>query len=600
MSGHLLAVEVGPVESFIAAARKTRDLWFGSAVMSDVAKAAAFAVQAKGGTLIFPAADDLTNSELTIGDEILASLPAGTPPGVVAAAAKEAVHRAWVDRVRRVKQELSDERVGNSSYFGTYIRDDVWRAQTPETITADTAGEVVECYAAWVPLSGEYAAAQRTLKRLLRGRTACHNFPKAAGVAKLPKSSLDGARETVLEQPPEDEKQSGKWERGRARKLRLNRGEQLDVLGVVRRTDRDAERFPSVARVAVIPWVAGARGTPAFDRLLAECERLAGQQVVTRMGGDRYKDFPYEGAVLFPSRHADIVAEYGADTDEEAKDVARRLAGFRNLLKDCGRGEPNPYYAVLRADGDGVGEASLRCTSQSEHQELAAALSAFTRHARGIVREYAGETVYAGGDDVLAFLPVDRALACAQALQQRFREVWPDVSLSVGVVVAHFLEPFEEVLESARTAEKTAKGYGLPKKAEQKNALAVHHQPRGGAPLTVRMRWDVIPGPVERVHAFADLLRYDQLPDKVAYDLRRLADDYEDGGAWPAAAPATGRAIEADLRRLLGGKSKKAADSLQPFLAGLQSRPALIELANTAILARRVAAAQAQAEGGAT
>ena len=39
MTRHLLAVSIGPVQEFIAAARKTRDLWYGSALLSDVARA---------------------------------------------------------------------------------------------------------------------------------------------------------------------------------------------------------------------------------------------------------------------------------------------------------------------------------------------------------------------------------------------------------------------------------------------------------------------------------------------------------------------------------------------------------------------------------
>ena len=41
MKPWLLAISIGPVQEFIAAARKTRDLWFGSTMLSEVARAAA-------------------------------------------------------------------------------------------------------------------------------------------------------------------------------------------------------------------------------------------------------------------------------------------------------------------------------------------------------------------------------------------------------------------------------------------------------------------------------------------------------------------------------------------------------------------------------
>jgi CRISPR-associated protein Cmr2 len=41
MTDYLLALSIGPVQNFIAAARRTRDLWFGSHVLSEISKAAA-------------------------------------------------------------------------------------------------------------------------------------------------------------------------------------------------------------------------------------------------------------------------------------------------------------------------------------------------------------------------------------------------------------------------------------------------------------------------------------------------------------------------------------------------------------------------------
>ena len=51
---HLLAVAVGPVQEFIATARRTRDLWFGSYLLSEISRVVAKPVGADGGKLIFP------------------------------------------------------------------------------------------------------------------------------------------------------------------------------------------------------------------------------------------------------------------------------------------------------------------------------------------------------------------------------------------------------------------------------------------------------------------------------------------------------------------------------------------------------------------
>ena len=53
----LLLVHVGPVQGFIASARRSRDLWFGSWMLSELSKTAARTIAARHGpdALIFPA-----------------------------------------------------------------------------------------------------------------------------------------------------------------------------------------------------------------------------------------------------------------------------------------------------------------------------------------------------------------------------------------------------------------------------------------------------------------------------------------------------------------------------------------------------------------
>src|SRR5690606_15822490 len=55
MSAHLLLVTLGPVQDFIAQARRTRDLWYGSHLLSELARAAARAIDEGDARLVFPA-----------------------------------------------------------------------------------------------------------------------------------------------------------------------------------------------------------------------------------------------------------------------------------------------------------------------------------------------------------------------------------------------------------------------------------------------------------------------------------------------------------------------------------------------------------------
>ena len=55
MGGYWLSISIGPVQGFIAAARRTRDLWYGSWLLSEVSKAVARSLHEQGQS--YPARD---------------------------------------------------------------------------------------------------------------------------------------------------------------------------------------------------------------------------------------------------------------------------------------------------------------------------------------------------------------------------------------------------------------------------------------------------------------------------------------------------------------------------------------------------------------
>ncbi len=120
---HLLALSIGPVQEFIAAARRTRDLWFGSYLLSEVSKAAAKSVSDAGGRLIFPHPEiDLTPGRETVNvaNVILAELPEGEPSKIAQSARKVAMDRwlefakdAWEVARDVIRQEIWDDQAEN-------------------------------------------------------------------------------------------------------------------------------------------------------------------------------------------------------------------------------------------------------------------------------------------------------------------------------------------------------------------------------------------------------------------------------------------------------------------------------------------------------
>ncbi len=95
----ILSLGLGPIQDFISAARRTRDLWFGSFLLSEISKATAKAVRGQNGCLIFPHPANTNalepGSGFNVANIILAELPPGVTPKTVADAAEEAAIGCW-------------------------------------------------------------------------------------------------------------------------------------------------------------------------------------------------------------------------------------------------------------------------------------------------------------------------------------------------------------------------------------------------------------------------------------------------------------------------------------------------------------------------
>src|SRR3954452_12505800 len=92
---HVLIVTLGPIQDFIAAARRTRDLWFGSWLLSELSKATAQAMAEECGldSLVFPGIskpDDLSEkSDTSVANKIVLRVPDGKAPAAVAERGRE-------------------------------------------------------------------------------------------------------------------------------------------------------------------------------------------------------------------------------------------------------------------------------------------------------------------------------------------------------------------------------------------------------------------------------------------------------------------------------------------------------------------------------
>ena len=592
MPRYLVTLSLGPVQSLIEAARRTRDLWCGSWLLSESARAAARVLhEAHPGCLIFPCPaqpDEELQPQQEPGDSAnianILRAEVELPNPAAARALCEQAKQAAVDRLINLGEQARGK-------LKVKLRDDVWQTQI---------GDLLEGFAAWVAIpSGDdgYPQASTRLGATLAARKATRDFSPAVPLKTpgLPKSSLDGALETVL---PEH------WsEDHRARRqLGLSRGEQLDALGVMKRMAGNVEQFTPYSRVAADPWI---RTLDAEQKhaLSATYEPLVGLGLATRVSGNRghYAALPYDAQMLYDFRLENALSARGDDAPTAADGEAlRRLRQVIRALPDE-LGAPVPYAVILKADGDRMGALLQQAQRAADSRAVSQALHGFASSVRGLVREYHGHAIYSGGDDVLALLPLPEAFACARTLAQAFETALKPVAeslgleladhptLSVGLAIGHLMEPLGALRKRAGHAEHRAKGDA---EKTPRNALAIVLGIRSGGELQWRANWSDVTALAE-FEDFTAAYRDGRLSSRVAYDLRaidrRLAWMRDDD------SPQARGMREAEVARMLdrarteGGDKGLETPQRERILTAARRQP-LAQLADTLILARWLSA----------
>jgi CRISPR-associated protein Cmr2 len=241
---------------------------------------------------------------------------------------------------------------------------------------------------------------------------------------------------------------------------------------------------------------------------------------VPKLKGDPLYDIDGQFLMKETYREDYFKKEYGISVSSQEFDTILSFLSENKI-------NPSKYYAILQMDGDNMGKwlkgefnpkientihskvkdaliqfsegkdkeslekilCSKHPTSPSIHQAFSRKLSQFAlEEVRKIVEdEHYGKLIYAGGDDVLAFLPIEEVLKCAYDLQKKFKEVLsPKASMSAGIVIVHHKYPLYLALEEVNNAEKRAKKhYG-------KNAFCLRFLSHGGEPRECGGNWELI------------------------------------------------------------------------------------------------------------
>ncbi|MBX3197807.1 MAG: type III-B CRISPR-associated protein Cas10/Cmr2 [Labilithrix sp.] len=452
MTRHL-HVAIGPVQGFVSQSRRTRDLW-GSSYMLSFLAAHAMKGTTQFGSIVRPrVAEDPMLRWVTGGqtgdpprlgslpNQFTVELEDDVDPSTAAAAAESAFRSAWV----RICLAVWEHHVAGAAALGGET-EKIWERQT--------TGFWELAWVVGAPAERGLLAARkqwRTHWLPEEGGDKCTVMPDLQEVSGHVRARASRAQDAF-------------WDavRKRAGDLDVREKERLCAIALVKRLAPrrpdvahkafgwpiDVSHWPSTVDVAAAGWCRRViEETPAPAEAFANAVSSASDEArtggVSVLIGDDAARAPAFSRLDANWFHRAFLAS-PALTRIAEEGTRSSLVRARAAIRPHG---PPIYFALLLADGDSLGEV----LAKHDSAKVSNALATFTRAVPGIVSRRHGVTIYAGGDDVLAMLPLEEALSCAEELEAEYRRSFDDAvaTLSLGIVLAHARDPLNRILAEA-------------------------------------------------------------------------------------------------------------------------------------------------------
>ena len=566
MSQPVLHFSLGPVQGFIAEARRTRDLWAGSYLVSYLSGVAMASLIKDGAPIDFPdvAPDELLGSIQARAAVSETAKRIGTLPNrfsaraagdtvdlaKVASNASDALHSRWVKIAEAVRGWLIDRLSSSGATVWTSETDKTWEQQIRSVRPSGGAnggfwGGFWET--PWVVSPSVFDVDRRKTIR---------DFPASSWEAG-PKCTICGWRNALSGGPgtrPHElwttlAKAAGGYH------IRPS-GERLCAPCAVKRFFpevagatlgwRVPATFPSTSGVAVARWqqqlLVRCRKGPKVAEAAEQFARILPKVSESRSSESLFRPLADAADTLQgkPTWARDLARAHGEvfDFDWYRGDGEDRvkpgdMPAVRKALSALheAAGEPGSFFAVLAADGDRMG--NLISSNPTRRNDISQALRAFAQSVPRIVEssEVCGRVIYAGGDDLLALCPASTCLEAASSLAANFRKAFEDnakdlepPTLSVGIVCAPVRSALGAIVKRTHEVlEKEAKDRA------GRNAWAISVWKRGGETMLVTRNWptkDPSAGMdhVGNIWKAAELLRSGVWPTRLAHKLQAILD----------------------------------------------------------------------------
>ena len=467
----LLKLQIGPVQDFIAQARSTRDLWSGSYLLSWLMAAGLHDLTSRGPEIqiVYPAWDTQPLGKLRIGEEVnpRQALIPNLPNVLLAVVPTAMAAKLAADIEKTIRAEWMR------------LADEVWKFCDREGISCTSSRERYDAQ------TGRFLS--------IAWHTTPFAHPSGSDWSQwtaINARQLDAVRQTRAFEGWNP----GGWTAGRTNNKDSLNGRDEAVAGGPGWQETVPRQFQLLFKHD--DWIGSVT-------LIKRVWHLA--YLTQPPWNFRRDDFKMPNTVGIAA-HDPFAGKKPAQHDEDDAPSADELPPSEK------------HFAVVAFDGDKMGVHIRTFRSATEHTEFSGQLGRFAlEQVTPIVEGHDGRVIYAGGDDVLALLPADTALVCAQDLRKSFLAT-TGCDASAGIAIAHFKSPLQDVVRAALAAEKRAKNQ------LGRSALAINLFKRSGETIEWGCNWDC--GGLALYCTIANALEVKQLVTRFPYRVAELLQPY--------------------------------------------------------------------------
>lgn len=483
---YLLKVSVGPVQEFISEARKTRDLYMGSLLLSQVTLESMGPICDAYGpeAIIFPYMDDSRSHSVSIPNMYMAVIPKDALNFTISEMECHILD-FWNNVVKEVSEELPNDCTREYEHWMRKIGNHFYMNWVAVPITSEE-------------LEKSYRTKVKELQHFLDERKMTRTFDAWEG---------KNARKCV--QCAHIEGMSGsffsKLRSEKKFKMKIKEKEILCGVCLLKRLVKTKNVNISLTEPGFESVVDVSTGT--FKQLinrnktqkvvrdfLEDVNKI--KQLLEEKNVDEIEKLSGEWYYKDNLSIEFLQKKYGVDKSElpglSAK-AQKTLDEVYELIKRT----PSKYYAIVNMDGDDMGKVmsgeSLddATFTVDYHNTLSKTLAKTAATTSDLIKDKGnGLCVYSGGDDLLAFLPIEKFLPTINearfSFSKEFKHIDETLTSSAGIVLLHHHDPLRRGLKEANDNVEKAKEL-----FREKDAFFITLRIFSGSVITWGSQWTI-------------------------------------------------------------------------------------------------------------